>query len=118
MSLQGVLLGVAALEPTLRYTQGMHALGRLCLHVAYEGLGSLESEGGSGEGGGAAAAAAVATATAAAVPAAPRPRSYEANVAVDEAKAHFTLLDMLLPTNLAAVPSAGSSSGGARLRVG
>ena len=51
VSLQGVLLGVAALEPALRYTQGMHALGRLCLHVAYEGLGALEAP---AEGGGAA----------------------------------------------------------------
>ena len=51
VALEAVMLCVAAMEPTMRYTQGVNALGRLLLHVAWEGLPSHCCEGGSQFGG-------------------------------------------------------------------
>jgi len=39
IALCSLLLSVAASEPAMRYTQGLHAIGRICLYVAWCGMG-------------------------------------------------------------------------------
>ena len=50
-ALRAVLLAIAVSEPTVRYTQGMHAVARMIFEVARVGCSTVFEEGG-GEGGG------------------------------------------------------------------